>query len=204
MRRKEGRLEGENRKQPCTTWSCNMLAFSYEKLLASCCSSSLFVFKANLNQDASTNEPETRERNGKVHPDTRSQHSNDLDRGQGQGHLDPSDLEDPRRLSSHSSFHEVDRGQLVEAGFAELRSQRPKQALPRFPKKPDSMVNAEEMEKRREQFQDYLTNLMASEFFRNHPETVSWKIHLAKFFFWNVRLPWERALFAENPGMLFA
>ena len=45
--------------------------------------------------------------------------------------------------------------------------------MPRFPKKPDSMVNAEEMEKRREQFEDYLRNLMASEFFRNHPETVS-------------------------------
>lgn len=49
-----------------------------------------------------------------------------------------------------------------------------KQALPRFPKKPDSMLHQDQVEQRRQQLERYLQAVLSNELYRNHPEAVRW------------------------------
>ncbi|KAK7793830.1 hypothetical protein R5R35_014326 [Gryllus longicercus] len=46
-------------------------------------------------------------------------------------------------------------------------------ALPRFPNKPEALVPYEDVDKRKEQLQDYLNNLLKIRLYRNHHETVN-------------------------------
>ena len=46
-------------------------------------------------------------------------------------------------------------------------------ALPRFPKKPDSMLQPDQVDARKEQLQKYLNNLLGVPMYKNHHETVS-------------------------------
>lgn len=56
---------------------------------------------------------------------------------------------------------------------AEQRKGKRKGALPRFPSKPDALVPFENLETRKKQLEDYLTNLLNIVIYRNHQETVS-------------------------------
>ena len=55
--------------------------------------------------------------------------------------------------------------------LAQTRGSRP--ALPRFPKKPDSMLQPDQVDARKEQLQNYLNNLLGVPMYKNHHETVS-------------------------------
>lgn len=45
--------------------------------------------------------------------------------------------------------------------------------LPRFPKRPEALVGADQMDQRREVLEKYLLDLLKIRAFRNHHETVS-------------------------------
>ncbi|ELU04927.1 hypothetical protein CAPTEDRAFT_168015 [Capitella teleta] len=49
---------------------------------------------------------------------------------------------------------------------------RKKQSLPKFPKRPDPLIRTEEMDRRKQELQDYLQNVLRHPQFRNHPETL--------------------------------
>lgn len=50
---------------------------------------------------------------------------------------------------------------------------RRKSRLPRFPKKPEILVQFEKLEDRVRQLQEYLNNLLSINIYRNHPSTVT-------------------------------
>lgn len=52
------------------------------------------------------------------------------------------------------------------------KSHQPRESLPRFPKKPDSMLNAEEVDLRLKQLEEYLNFILQCEAYKNHYETV--------------------------------
>ncbi|XP_059080712.1 phospholipase D2-like isoform X2 [Tigriopus californicus] len=55
----------------------------------------------------------------------------------------------------------------------ETDEQNSNRHLPRFPKRPDSLLNHDEIEQRRRHLQKYLKAVLACALYRNHPETLS-------------------------------
>nr|XP_012222142.1 PREDICTED: phospholipase D1 [Linepithema humile]XP_012222151.1 PREDICTED: phospholipase D1 [Linepithema humile] len=67
--------------------------------------------------------------------------------------------------------HRERRNSLKNHGTLNEKKKR-RSALPRFPNKPDILVPYEQLNQRRKELEDYLSNLLNIEIYRQHPETI--------------------------------
>ncbi|XP_026831180.1 phospholipase D2 isoform X3 [Ooceraea biroi] len=68
--------------------------------------------------------------------------------------------------------HREKRSSVRHLGTASVKKSR-RNALPRFPNKPDLLVPYEQLNCRRKEIEDYLSNLLNIEIYRRHPETIN-------------------------------
>ncbi|KAH0956339.1 hypothetical protein HN011_008543 [Eciton burchellii] len=68
--------------------------------------------------------------------------------------------------------HRERRNSMKHLGTANEKKGR-RNALPRFPNKPDILVPYEQLNYRRKEIEDYLSNLLNIEIYRHHPETIN-------------------------------
>ncbi|XP_020282549.1 phospholipase D1 isoform X2 [Pseudomyrmex gracilis] len=68
--------------------------------------------------------------------------------------------------------HKERRNSLKNLGTASEKKGRRRNALPRFPNKPDILVPHEQLNQRRKVLEEYLGNLLNIEIYRRHPDTI--------------------------------
>ncbi|XP_011261406.2 phospholipase D2 isoform X1 [Camponotus floridanus] len=69
--------------------------------------------------------------------------------------------------------HRERRNSIKNLGTKNEKKGRQKNALPRFPNKPDILVPYEQLNHRKRELEDYLYNLLNIEIYRRHPETIN-------------------------------